>query len=233
MTLRKRFNRSMSEVRPDSYSFGDANQLDLRSAGRGDDSTDARSPMQIETINEVPSHSHHFLSLNQNRLTVYYFITQESHLPRKQSGDSGDSDQFPITVQDRFCDPTETTFRRPAYFAMRQETTSTESKDTLTPLDCASDDHTLVDEGGSVEFITDLNFDSARQRVLRSRRSSARRNSETCDLNRSQSSLNAAGLMMRRQRSLTQSEPDSEKDQCELALAFFYLHENLSNILNI
>lgn len=97
---------------------------------------------------------------------------------------------------------------------MRQETTSTESKDTLTPLDCASDDHTLVDEGGSVEFITDLNFDAVRQKVLRSRRSSARRNSETYDLNRSQSSLNAAGLMMRRQRSLTQSEPDSEKDQC-------------------
>lgn len=53
MTLRKRFNRSMSEVRPDSYSFGDANQLDLRSGRGGDDSTDARSPMQIETINEV------------------------------------------------------------------------------------------------------------------------------------------------------------------------------------
>lgn len=52
MALRKRFNRSMSEVRPDSKSFGEANQLDLRSA-RGDDSTDAKSPMQIETINEV------------------------------------------------------------------------------------------------------------------------------------------------------------------------------------
>lgn len=42
----------MSEMRPDAYSFGDANQLEIRS-GRGDDSTDARSPMQIGTINEV------------------------------------------------------------------------------------------------------------------------------------------------------------------------------------
>lgn len=102
---------------------------------------------------------------------------------------------------------------------MRQETTSTESKDTLTPID-GSDEQTLVDDG-SVEFITDLNFDAARQKVLRSRRSSCRRNSETVDLNRSQSSLNAAGKLMMRQRSLTQSEPDSGNEQCELFYMLF------------
>lgn len=94
---------------------------------------------------------------------------------------------------------------------IRQETTSTESKETLTPLDPPSNENTLVDETGSIEEISDLNFETARQRALR-RRSVCRRNSETYnnDMNRSQTSLNA---MTRRQLSLTQSEPDSGNEQ--------------------
>lgn len=97
---------------------------------------------------------------------------------------------------------------------IRQETTSTESKDTLTPLDVA-DDQTLVDEGSTENIITDLNFEAARQKAIR-RRSMCRRNSESCsnyDINRSQTSLNAAGAMSRRQLSLTHSEPDSGNEQ--------------------
>lgn len=91
---------------------------------------------------------------------------------------------------------------------IHQETTSTESKDTLTPLE-VSDAKTLVDDG-SEENITDLNFEVARQKAIR-RRSMCRRNSESCsnyDINRSQTSLNAASAFSRRQLSLTQSEPD-------------------------
>lgn len=95
---------------------------------------------------------------------------------------------------------------------VRQETTSTESKDTLTPVG-PNKEPTLVDidEDASTENIMELNFETARQKALR-RRAMGRRNSESCsnyDLNRSQTSLNAANAMTRRQLSLTQSEPDS------------------------
>lgn len=98
---------------------------------------------------------------------------------------------------------------------IRQETTSTESRDTLTPLE-ASDDQTLVDDN-SAENITDLNFEAAKSNAMR-RRSMARRNSEIGynDIQRSQTSLNAAGAMSRRQVSLTQSEPDSGNEQGKL-----------------
>lgn len=95
---------------------------------------------------------------------------------------------------------------------IRQETTSTESKDTLTPIG-PNEEPTLVDidEDASTENIMELNFETARQKALR-RRAMGRRNSECCsnyDLNRSQTSLNATMAMSRRQLSLTQSEPDS------------------------
>lgn len=96
---------------------------------------------------------------------------------------------------------------------IRQETTSTESKETLTPLEL-SEEHTLVDEDVSTENIADLNFENAKQRAIRRR--VGRRNSDNLpqnDINRSQNSLNA-NVMTRRQLSLTQSEADS--DQCKL-----------------
>lgn len=107
-----------------------------------------------------------------------------------------------------------------------QDTTSTEtSNQTLTPTHEGSDDQTLVNDE-SVEYIMQMNFDAARQKALR-RRSINRRNSESYDLNRSQTSLlgaggggggggiSGAGMMSKRQRSLTYSEPDSGNEQCE------------------
>lgn len=123
---------------------------------------------------------------------------------------------------------------KPPYLSIqaRHETTSTESKDTLTPIEAISEPQpptiasvattvaaasiTVVDddEDASTENIMELNFETARQKAMR-RRSvgmGRRLSSECCsnyDLNRSQTSLNAALAMSRRQLSLTQSEPDS------------------------
>lgn len=130
---------------------------------------------------------------------------------RKQSIRSEDSDIF---CHEKHLQMPDTIKKPPFLNIIRQETTSTESRDTLTPLETA-DDHTLVDDN-SAENITDLNFEAAKKNALR-RRSMARRNSECCsnynDMQRSQTSLNAAGAMSRRQVSLTQSEPDSGNEQ--------------------
>lgn len=130
---------------------------------------------------------------------------------RKQSILSEDSD---IYCQEKPQHTSDTIKKPPFLNIIRQETTSTESRDTLTPLE-ASDDHTLVDNN-SAENITDLNFEAAKRNAIR-RRSMARRNSECCsnynDIQRSQTSLIAAGGMSRRQVSLTQSEPDSGNEQ--------------------
>lgn len=98
----------------------------------------------------------------------------------------------------------------------RHETTSTESKDTLTPIEPSDTVPVPVDEDedASTENIMELNFETARQKAMRRRSMGMGRrlSSECCsnyDLNRSQTSLNAALAMSRRQLSLTQSEPDS------------------------
>lgn len=96
----------------------------------------------------------------------------------------------------------------------RQETTSTESKDTLTPIEPneVAIEPEVEDEDASTENIMELNFDTARQKARRRRSLQPRLLSECCsnyDLNRSQTSLNATLAMSRRQLSLTQSEPDS------------------------
>lgn len=128
---------------------------------------------------------------------------------RKQSILSEDSD---IYCHEKHLQTSDTMKKPPYLNIIRQETTSTESRDTLTPLE-ANDDHTLVDDN-SAENITDLNFEAAKRNAIR-RRSMARRNSECCsnynDIQRSQSSL--IGGMGRRQVSLTQSEPDSGNEQ--------------------
>lgn len=129
---------------------------------------------------------------------------------RKQSILSEDSDIF---CHERHLHMSDNIRKPPFLNIIRQETTSTESRDTLTPLE-VSEDHTLVDNN-SAENITDLNFEAAKKNALR-RRSMARRNSECCsnynDMQQSQTSL-YAGAMSRRQVSLTQSEPDSGNEQ--------------------
>lgn len=138
-------------------------------------------------------------------------ISPQESRQRKQSIMSEDSDLFPTT--EKLVQQSDHQMRKPPFVnIIRQETTSTESKDTLTPVEI-SDDQTLVDDG-SVENITEMNFEAVRLKALR-RRSMSRRNSETYDMNRSQTSLNAAGAMSRRQMSLTQSEPDSGNEQGE------------------
>lgn len=140
---------------------------------------------------------------------------------------SDNSDIFPTT--EKLVQQSEHQMHRPPFVnIIRQETTSTEGKDTLTPVEI-SDDQTLIDDG-SVENIAEMNFEAVRQKALR-RRSMSRRYSETYDMNRSQTSLNAADAMSRRQMSLTHSEPDSGNEQGKPILLIlkqvFYLSKSL------
>lgn len=199
-------------MRPDAYIFDDGLHFEVRTVQEEDEMLHSR-----ETINEQ----------SQKQMNV-----------RKLSSVmSEDSDIF---AQGKLFVPTpeivesitSPKLKSPFLSIVRQTTTttSTESKDTLTPVE-AVEDHTLVEneEEGSTENIMELNFESARQRALR-RRSMGRRCSEqhcsNYDLNRSQTSLNATGGMCRRQLSLTQSEPDSGNDGNLLVLhnTIFQLH---------
>lgn len=78
---------------------------------------------------------------------------------RKVSVQSEDSDIYPSPVTPR--PPTVESVKKPPFLNIRQETTtSTESKDTLTPLG-NNDDRTLIGaDVGSEENIMDLNFES-------------------------------------------------------------------------
>lgn len=178
-------------MRPDAYIFDDGAHFEVRTVHEEDELMHSR-----ETINEQ---------------------TQQSASLRKVSIRSDDSDMFPLEGR-AFLQPQVSVdpppAAKPAYMStpVRQETTSTESKDTITPIE-PSESRTLVgaEEDASTENIMELNFETARQKALR-RRAMGRRSSECCsnyDLNRSQTSLNAALAMSRRQLSLTQSEPDS------------------------
>lgn len=128
----------------------------------------------------------------------------------------------------------------PPFLNIRQDTASTESKDTLTPLDGA-DERTLVGEESVDELVDATSYEGLRQRTGRRRNSSmcgpgpgavsagasrdgpglvgatGRRNSESAsggglDINRSQTSLYQHGFS-KRQHSITQSEPDSGNEQ--------------------
>lgn len=124
----------------------------------------------------------------------------------------------------------QTTATKPPYLNIqtRQETTSTESKDTLTPIEAneVGMGGEAEDEDGSIENIMELNFETARSNAKAMRRlsqSGRRLSSECCsnyDLNRSQTSLNAAIAMSRRQLSLTQSEPDSGNELTGMICTF-------------
>ncbi|XP_037922702.1 transient receptor potential cation channel trpm isoform X4 [Hermetia illucens] len=183
---RSKFNRSLTEVRPDAYIFDDGTHFEVVPVPEEKEAV--KSPeMLIEPLQT-----------------------------RKVSVQSEDSDIYPSPVTPR--PPTVESVKKPPFLNIRQETTtSTESKDTLTPLG-NNDDRTLIGaDVGSEENIMDLNFETAKQRAIRNRTVSAlyRRNSESCsnhDLNRSQLSLNAL-FLSRRQVSLTQSEPDSGNEQ--------------------
>lgn len=185
-------------MRPDAYIFDDGQHFEVRTVQEEDELLHSR-----ETLNEQQH--------------------QQKANMRKVSIRSEDSDIFahdrtyvqssPAITNDESTSPKTKLPHLGEH--IRQETTSTESKDTLTPVG-PNDEQTLVDidEDASTENIMELNFETARQKAVR-RRSMGRRNSESCsnfDLNQSQTSLNATLAMTRRQLSLTQSEPDSGTD---------------------
>lgn len=185
-------------MRPDAYIFDDGQHFEVRTVQEEDELLHSR-----ETLNEQQHQQQ-----------------QQQAAVRKVSIRSEDSDIFthdrtyvpssPAVTTEESSSPK--TKLPHLHEQLRQETTSTESKDTLTPIG-PNEEHPLVgiDEDASTENIMELNFETARQKALR-RRAMGRRNSESCsnyDLNRSQTSLNAAMAMTRRQLSLTQSEPDS------------------------
>lgn len=194
---RRRFNRSLTEVRPDAYIFDDGAHFEVRTVEEEDEER-LEVPESHETLNEQQQ--------------------QKPNL-RKASLMSEDSDIF---IPDKTYSgttipgPVET---KPPYISIqtRQETTSTESKDTLTPIEPNAGQAAEADEEEddvSTENIMELNFETARQKAMRRRSMGMGRrlSSECCsnyDLNRSQTSLNATLAMSRRQLSLTQSEPDS------------------------
>lgn len=175
----------MTEVRPDAYIFDDGLHFEVRTVQEEDEMIRSH-----ETLNEQ-----HQQTANVRKQSVLsedsdLFVPEKLHVPPPPSGNE----------------------TKPPYLTLqaRNETTSTESKDTLTPIE-PTIQPIAEDEDGSTENIMELNFEVARQKALR-RRAMGRRNSECCsnyDLNRSQTSLNATLAMSRRQLSLTHSEPDS------------------------
>ncbi|XP_037946393.1 transient receptor potential cation channel trpm-like isoform X3 [Teleopsis dalmanni] len=184
VTNRRRFNRSLTEVRPDAYIFDEGTHFEV-------------VPVPEETDEMVKSRE----ALNE---PVVRKISMQSE---------SDSDMFlPLSQRPSTCE----TIKRTPYVTVRQDTgASTESKDTLTPLG-NDDEQTLVGEN-SDETAPDINFEAAKHRAMRQRTVSlCRRNSETCsitaDIARSHISLNQLPLT-RRQMSLTQSEPESDKEQ--------------------
>lgn len=204
---RKRFNRSLTEVRPDAYIFDDGLHFEVRTVEEEDEVIRSQ-----ETLNEV---------------------NQQKPNERKTSLLSEDSDIF---LSDKLfgaappSGPTEPAVAKPPYLniQIRQETTSTESKDTLTPIEANVVPDTAEDEDASTENIMELNFESARQKAVRRRSMGMGRrlSSECCsnyDLNRSQTSLNAALAMSRRQLSLTQSEPDSGNELTGTISIYIYM----------
>jgi transient receptor potential cation channel subfamily M member 3 len=170
---RRKFNRSLTEVRQDQGSY-----------------EDGAIHFDVQTV------------LEENE----YLKSPERD--RKYSVQSEDMEY--AGMSNPAVDPTSKDNTPPVF----KTSHSVESKDTLTPVD-NSDAKTLVDEGeGSLDDFVDLNYEGLRQRAIRKRNLATlgvgRRNSETLyDMKASQTSLNQAPTMPKRQMSLTQSEPDS------------------------
>ncbi|XP_052899004.1 transient receptor potential cation channel trpm [Anopheles moucheti] len=222
-TQRKKFNRSLTEVRPDAYIFDDGKHLEVRTVL--EESEAERSPDQV---------------------------SQQHERDRKFSIRSEDSEMFPVGSVPKALSPVDMPTIKPSppppFLNIRQDTASTESKDTLTPLEGA-DDRTLVGDE-TLDDMVEPNYEGLRHRAGRRRNSSmcgpgtsaptngaagvqstgtaaaagggsggigGRRNSESAsgggfDINKSQTSLYQIGFS-KRQHSITQSEPDSGNDQ--------------------
>lgn len=196
---RGKFNRSLTEVCPDAYIFEHVSVVPEEAT------TETAAPETLETL------------IYPTRASLQNLSNQhQDGRDRKFSIQSEDSDLFMPSQRTQVSDKAA---MKPPSLSVRQETqTSSESKDTLTPLDTLPETRGGLfvhsGDGGGETTSDDPNSEGVRQRAGRRRNSSsARRNSETAsthDLNKSQQSLNThlAG-MQRRQVSITQSEPDS------------------------
>lgn len=198
----RKFNRSLTEVRPDAYIFDEGAHFEVRSVLK--DSVDILQSSEEIDLTAV---------IRQRKLSVQ---SEEPEYVTSPTVSQHQSMDIPIDPPVEVIPRSDSTSRRPPTLSVRQDTketaTSAESRDTLTPLEMC-DDRTLV--GGDVaNDDTDGSYEGLRQRVTRRRNSQVgRRNSESVqiDINRSQTSLNFIGNPMhRRQFSLTQSEPDTD-----------------------
>ncbi|XP_055380249.1 transient receptor potential cation channel trpm isoform X3 [Condylostylus longicornis] len=186
-TNRRKFMRSLTEVRSDAYIFDDGTHFEVVPVPEENEMIRSR-----ETLNLSGAGANRKASIQSEDSDPYTGSGQQQQTQKQSS--IGES-------------------RKPPFLNVRQDTTtSTESKDTLTPLGHPND-HQLDEHGDSSENIMDIDFSNVKQRAMRQRTQSAicRRNSESCsnyDMNRSQMSLNQLA-MTKRQLSLTQSEPDS------------------------
>ncbi|KAL7736189.1 hypothetical protein ACLKA6_003733 [Drosophila palustris] len=186
---RRRFNRSLTEVRPDAYILDEGTHFEV-------------VPLPEEPDEVVKSRE----ALNEQMVRKASMQSEP---------DSDTAMYLPLSQRPSTCE----TVKRTPYVTVRQDTgASTESKDTLTPMGTNDDDQTLIGGDNSDDAAPDMHFEAARHRALRQRTVSlCRRNSETysltaADINRSHISLNQLATLSRRQLSLTQSEPDSDKD---------------------
>lgn len=206
---RKKFNRSMTEVHPDPYIFEDGLQFDMQlTVPEENPLTQTNAPDTIDNNLIYPS------TTSMQKLNAETPLHQGRD--RKYSIQSEDSDFFVPSQKTTITDN-----RRQSVMPVRQDTqTSTESKDTLTPQEPEDDNNkTLTGTTPTEDDICEIHHDGIRQRSatgVRRRNSSMsqaaiRRNSECAsnyDLNKSQSNLHVPHGMMRRQISLTPSEPD-------------------------
>lgn len=208
---RRKFNRSLTEVRTDAYIF---EQDGLHQTSLFDV---VPVPEETEALGEVVE-----ALVYPTRASLQNLSLNQEGRDRKFSMQSEDSDFFMPSQRTQMSDAdsaTTTTKKqqpqniKPPTLSVRQETqTSSESKDTLTPLDGAYD----VPVSGE-QASDDPNSEGVRQRGPGRRRNSSmcvRRNSETGEANeidKSQLSLNTphVGMQNKRQVSITQSEPDS------------------------
>ncbi|XP_055631073.1 transient receptor potential cation channel trpm isoform X5 [Toxorhynchites rutilus septentrionalis] len=189
---RKKINRSLTEVRPDAYIFDDGMHFEVRTVPEENESD--RSPEKT-------------IAPSQDRKLSIRSEDSEMYFPPSKGISPADS----VGVGSSSAKP------KPPFVNVRQDTASTESKDTLTPLENC-DDRTLVGEE-STDDIIDPNCDGLRQRAAARRRNSSmgagRRYSESAsgyDINKSQTSLYQTSFI-KRQQSVTQSEPDSGKEE--------------------
>ncbi|CAO1309963.1 unnamed protein product [Diamesa hyperborea] len=208
---RKRFMRSLTEVRPDAYIFDEGSHFEVRTVIEENQVAKTAE----ENINELA------MNIRGRKLSVQSeepeYISSPIHPPLGPSINT----PIPSSPEQIASIPnSELMSRRPPTLSIRQETketNSTESKDTLTPLETC-EERTLVGDQMNEDNVDA--YEGLRQRSGARRRNSivgGRRNSESqsnYDINRSQNSLNIlSGVpqsMTKRQYSLTQSEPDTD-----------------------